>query len=55
MSAVFKAFNSPFVAMINNVFNIEEMEQKLLIQLSLQLLFKIVRYSSISKTYVYLI
>ena len=50
MSNAFKVFNSPFVAMLNNIFNIEEIEQKLLIQLGLLLLIKIVRYCSVSKT-----
>lgn len=50
MSTIFKIFNSPFVAMLNNIFNIEEIEQKLLIQLGLVLLIKVVRYASISKT-----
>ena len=51
---IFFKINSPFINLINNVIVTEEIEQKLLTQLSLLILIEIVKYLNSNKMYFFI-
>lgn len=53
MIGIFRSFNSPFVSMVNNIINTDDIEQKILTQLALLLMIKLVNYCSQNKMYVF--